>query len=182
MRMREHVWRLRSRRCFEVLQRCFAAGKDRFGCRIVHFSVQGNHIHLVVEAADNRSLARGMQGLAVRIARALNRLMHRRGRVFADHFHSRVVRTPMQAAHAIAYVLANFAKHAAQWGERIDPHAVDRYSSAYVRTTGPPLVVVPRTWLLTIGWRRAAASVVSAAASRRTRQNEYTSSSSQICK
>jgi putative transposase len=157
MRMREHVWKLRSRRCFDVLERCLVAGKERFGCRVVHFSVQGNHIHLVVEAPDNRSLARGMQGLAVRIARALNRLMRRRGRVFADHFHSRVVRTPNEAAHAIAYVLANFAKHAAQWGEHVDARSVDRYSSAFVRATGPPPVVAPRTWLLTIGWRRARA-------------------------
>jgi REP element-mobilizing transposase RayT len=150
-----HVWRLRSPRCFAVLERCFAAGKDRFGCRLVHFSVQGNHLHLIVEAPNNRCLARGMQGLAVRIARALNRLMHRRGRVFADHFHSRVVRTPTDAANAIAYVLGNFAKHASQWGARVDPCAIDRYSSAFVRATGPPLVVAPRTWLLTVGWLRA---------------------------
>jgi putative transposase len=155
MRMREHVLNLRSRRCFEVLERCFAAGCDRFGCRVVHFSVQGNHLHLVVEAPNNRSLARAMQGLAVRIAKALNRLMRRRGPVFADHFHSHVLRTPTEAARAVAYVLGNYAKHAAGWGERVDPRAIDRYCSAWPRPTGPPLVAQPQTWLLICGWKRA---------------------------
>jgi hypothetical protein len=100
--------------------------------------VQGNHLHLIVEAPNNRCLARGMQGLAVRIARALNRLMHRRGRVFADHFHSRVVRTPTEAARVIAYVLGNYARHAAQRGEHVDVRLVDRCSSAFPRPTGPP--------------------------------------------
>jgi len=58
-------------------------GRDRFGFRLVHFSVQGNHIHLVVEAQDERSLASGLQGLGVRIAKALNRVMGRKGTVFA---------------------------------------------------------------------------------------------------
>jgi REP element-mobilizing transposase RayT len=155
MRVREHVWNLRGRRCFEVLQICFAAGNDRFGCRVVHFSVQGNHLHLIVEAPNNRALARAMQGLAVRIAKRLNRLMRRRGPVFADHFHSRVVRTPTEAARVIAYVLGNYARHAAQRGEHVDVRLVDRCSSAFPRPTGPPLVAPARTWLLTVGWRRA---------------------------
>src|SRR5437867_3599150 len=62
-RMRKHVWNLRTKRCFRVLERAFWAGSDRFGFRLIHFSVQGNHIHLIGEAADRRALARGMQGL-----------------------------------------------------------------------------------------------------------------------
>ena len=43
--------------------------------RLVHSSVHGNHIHLLIEATDNQGLARGMQGLSTRIAKALNRVM-----------------------------------------------------------------------------------------------------------
>src|SRR5262245_21967158 len=57
-RVLHHVWHLRSRRCFGAISLCFLRGRDRFGFRLVHFSVQGNHIHLVVEARDERSLAR----------------------------------------------------------------------------------------------------------------------------
>jgi REP element-mobilizing transposase RayT len=87
--------------------------------RIVHFSVQGNHIHLLIEAADNDALERGMRGLTIRVAKALNRVMARRGPVFADHYHSRIVRTPTEAARALNYVLHNHAHHAEQWGETV---------------------------------------------------------------
>src|SRR5262249_29660064 len=61
--MRKGVWNLRSRRCFTALSRAFWGGADRFGFRLVHFSVQGNHIHMLVEAQDQHALSRGMNGL-----------------------------------------------------------------------------------------------------------------------
>src|SRR5512144_1979457 len=80
LRMLPHVWQLRSRRCYNVLERAFFAGCDQFGTRIVHYSVQHNHIHLVAETGDARSLARGIQGLAIRMAKGLNRVMDRGAR------------------------------------------------------------------------------------------------------
>ena len=52
LRVRDEVWNLPSRRCFRALARGFARGNDRFGFRLIHFSVQGNHLHLIVEVAD----------------------------------------------------------------------------------------------------------------------------------
>src|SRR5438270_11382314 len=101
-RVLPHVWNLRSRRCFSRIVECFSRGRDRFGFRLVHFSVQGNHLHLVVEADDERALARGMQGLGVRIAKALNRLMVRKGDVFAYHYHSCILRSPLVVENAHA--------------------------------------------------------------------------------
>jgi REP element-mobilizing transposase RayT len=67
---------------FRIVKRALAVATDRFGCRVVHYSVQSNHLHLIVETEDNRSLARGMNGLAVRIARTLNvEALIRRARV-----------------------------------------------------------------------------------------------------
>jgi REP element-mobilizing transposase RayT len=60
------------------------AAREWKSARIVHYSVQGNHVHLVAEASDRRVLARRVQGLEVRIARGMNKLMQRRGAVFAD--------------------------------------------------------------------------------------------------
>ncbi len=150
-----HVWNLRSRRCFRVLSQAFAGGCDRRGFRLVHFSVQGNHLHLVVEAPGAVRLSRGLQGLAVRIARRLNRLMGRVGRVFADRFHEHILRTPAEVARAVAYVLGNFIVHALRRGERVRAVEADEYSSAVPPKTGPPLVVAAATWLLRVGWRRA---------------------------
>jgi hypothetical protein len=128
-------------------------GRDRFGFRLVHFSVQGNHLHLIVEAEDERALARGMQGLGVRIAKALNRVMGRKGAVFADHYHSRILRSPTEVANAIAYVLMNFLHHFPGEVRRYAQDLRDRFSSAWREQGKDPPVVPPRTWLLSVGWR-----------------------------
>jgi REP element-mobilizing transposase RayT len=86
--MRPEVCHLRQRECFRALKTAFIRANERPSFHVVHFSVQGNHVHFLVEAEDTRSLSRGMQGLNVRMARALNRLMNRRGRVLSDRFHA----------------------------------------------------------------------------------------------
>jgi putative transposase len=107
MKVADHVWNLRARRAFDRVMRSFAAAQQRFGTRLVQYSVQRDHIHLIAEAVDEVSLSRSMQGLAVRIARTINRLMDRKGAVFADRYHERVLRTPRQTRWAIRYVLTN---------------------------------------------------------------------------
>ena len=71
----------------------------------------GNHLHLVVEADGGAVFSRGMQGLDIRIARAVNRVMKARGRVFADDYHARLLGTPTEVVNAIAYVLGNRVHH-----------------------------------------------------------------------
>ncbi|MFL5453150.1 MAG: transposase, partial [Myxococcales bacterium] len=102
---------LRSNRSFRAIGQAFREGKDRFGFRVVHFNVQGNHIHLLVEADDATALARGMKGLSVRMARAFNKAHGLRGPLFSDRFHSRALRSPREVAFAIRYILGNHIKH-----------------------------------------------------------------------
>ena len=111
MRMAPHVYNLRSRRSFRVIEAALWIGGDRFDVRIVRFSVQGNHVHLLVEAPNRRALARAIQGFSIRIAKGLNRMLGRAGRVFDDRYHARVLRTPTEVRHAIHYVLGNARKH-----------------------------------------------------------------------
>jgi hypothetical protein len=148
LRIERGVWNLRSGRCYRVIERAFLAGRDRFGFRLNHYSVQGNHLHLIVEAEDARALARGVKGLSIRIAMGLNRLMLRRGRVFADRWHQHVLRTPTEVRRALAYVLHNYRKHAAEQGRTLSPGWRDPFSSAPGATLAPPPVAPPRTWLL----------------------------------
>lgn len=152
LRMAPHVYNLRSRRSFRVIEAALWVGGDRFDVRIIHFSVQGNHLHLIVEAPNRRALARAIQGLSIRIAKGLNRMMGRAGRVFDDRYHARILRTPTEVRHAIHYVLDNARKHATQRGTTYSAGFVDRYSSAgAVDVELPP----PQTWLLREGWKRA---------------------------
>ena len=92
---------------YRALERAMRAGRERFGLRLVQYSVQSNHVHMLVEAEGRASLSRGMQGLKVRMARALNRVWKRAGTVFADRYHAHVLRTPREVRTALAYVLLN---------------------------------------------------------------------------
>src|SRR5215470_8722593 len=94
LRVLPHVWNLRSRRCFRAIAAAFSGVRGRTEFRLIEFSVQGNHLHLIVEAADARSLSRGLQALTIRLAKGLNRVMDHRGAVFADRYHAHVLRSP----------------------------------------------------------------------------------------
>ena len=110
------------------------AGALKGGFRLVHYAVMGNHVHLMVEAADRVKLARGMQGLGVRVARGLNRLMKRSGRVLGDRYHAHILRTPSEVKRARMYLLTNARHHYGHVG-------VDWFASQTA-------LVAPRTWLL----------------------------------
>jgi REP element-mobilizing transposase RayT len=166
LRCLPHVWNLRSRRSFDVIAAALCGVARRTDFRVVHFSIQGNHIHLIVEANGTAALANGMRAVGIRIARGLNRMMGRSGRVFADRYHAHVLRTPTEAHNALRYAVGNFASHAARRGEPMRPGYVDRFSSAsaelpvsrpaqqelFGNDPAPTLTRAAETWLL----RRAA--------------------------
>ncbi len=133
LRMLPHVYQLRSRRSFRIIERAFLFGHERFGFRLAHFSAQGNHLQLICEAEDESALARGIQGLSVRIAKGLNGVMGRSGRVFADRYHARILKTPHEVKNALRYVVHNFAKHMKELGKPIPLDWRDPYSSAWRR-------------------------------------------------
>ena len=133
-RMRDGVWNLRSRRCFKALATAFWGGANRFGFRLVHYSVQGNHVHLLVEANDEKSLSKGMNGLGTRIARRLNRVMRRKGKVLDDRYHGRILRTPTEVRRARSYLLQNASKHYGRPGP--DPY------------TSEMALIAPETFLM----------------------------------
>jgi len=152
---------LRSLRTQQVARALLSGLRDsnRESFRVVHYSVQENHVHLIVEAEDNEALSSGVRGLMVRIARRVNRLLRRRGRLWADRWHGRDLEGPRQVRHALVYVLQNRKKHARSAApDPLSSAAVfDGFSTALpsaFRSIGPPCVVSARTWLLKSGWRR----------------------------
>ena len=107
---------LRARQCMEVIRAALYAGSQYRGFRLVHFSVQDNHLHLLCEAKHAKALSRGMQGLCIRLAKRLNNELGRKGRVFADRFFSRILKTPQEVRASLAYVLNNRLRYMAQKG------------------------------------------------------------------
>jgi hypothetical protein len=119
--------------------------------------VQDNHVQLIIEADDTRELCRGLRGLAIRVARAVNHALGRRGAVWQDRYHARALISPRAVRHALVYVLMNFRKH--HGGENdLDPCSSARYFDGWqdaVRTVPLPAPVVrAHTWLAAVGWRR----------------------------
>ncbi|HEY6912282.1 MAG TPA: transposase [Myxococcales bacterium] len=153
MRLQPDVGYLRSYHRAKVVEAALRAARERFGARIIHYSIQGNHLHLIVEAESPEALARAMQGLATRLARRLNKLSGRRGAVFADRYHSHPLKTPREAKHAVRYVLANHRHHTLEYlpAGWTDPLASARFAQERPGRDAP--VVAPSVWLLRVGWR-----------------------------
>ncbi len=155
MRAREGLPSFRSDRLlFEAMRRSIASSeKDDF--RVVHFSVQSNHLHFIVEAEDGRALSRGMQGLSIRMVHAAHRALGHGGSVFSDRYHAHYLKTPRETRAALLYVLQNWAKHGP--GGDYDPRSSAIWFDGWSK---PPeveeerLVATPRTWLVRVGWRR----------------------------
>jgi REP element-mobilizing transposase RayT len=169
LRCAHDVARLRKFKIYQWLRRAIAAAGARADFSICHYSVQGDHIHLICEAQSERALANGMRSLGTRISKVLNKLLGRQGSAFDGRYHARALKTPRCVRNGLAYVLLNGRKH----GEHrrhtsIGQAWIDPYSSAYYfdgwagrphgrlgePPRGPPPVSAPQTWLLSTGWRQ----------------------------
>jgi len=132
------------------------AKRSPTGMRVIHFSIQSNHLHLIVEAKDREVLATGMQGLAIRVAKAINGTLDRHGRVFADRYHAHALATPREVRHCIAYVLLNHRRHDER-ARGIDLFSSGRWFEGW-RSIAPlasePPVSAAKMWLGARGWRR----------------------------
>ncbi|HEY1550130.1 MAG TPA: transposase [Kofleriaceae bacterium] len=152
-----------------VIRPCIALCEKPF-FRVVEFNVLSNHVHLICEADDAMCLARGVQGLAIRLARRLNTALKRSGKFFGPRYHAVALRSPAQVRNTLRYVLLNRKHHAAAT-KRFFAGWVDPFSSgAWFRGWTAPVRVnnvisdlvtleaptrAPKTWLLRLGWRRA---------------------------
>jgi len=154
MRMAPNVYNLRSKRTLRVIEASLRAGAVRFGVLVVQASIQGNHIHLIVEADDAITLGRAMKGLAIRIARGMNRMMVRAGgQVFAERYHTRLLRTPTEVRNAIHYLRHNHRHHLGDRAALLPTSFVDPYTSAAEALA--TVLPSPTLWMLTTGWLRA---------------------------
>jgi len=132
--------------------------RDRF--QVVHYSIQTNHLHLVVESDDNRTIRSGVSGLVIAFAKRLNRALKRlTGKVWSDRYHSRELTSPSEVRRALVYVLQNVRKHGFDaLGPFIDPlSSAARFTgwNEPVSTSSDPdpfPARPPRTWLLGEGW------------------------------
>ena len=165
--MRRDVPSLRTVRLVREMEQSLSAIGERRDFRVVHYSLQSNHAHFIVEAVGRQALGRGMKALGARLARAVNRVFDRRGPVLEERYHLRVLRTPREVRSCIAYVLLNARKHAGRAVARrmrLDPASSSRWFDGWKRAGKrregrqgreiPCPVAAARTWLLRRGWAR----------------------------
>jgi hypothetical protein len=125
--------------------------------RVLQWSVQADHLHLLVEADGPTAFVRGCQGLAIRVAKAVNRVLGRTGAVWGDRYHGRVLTTPRALRHCLVYLLQNWRKHV-PGASGLDPRSsaawFGGWRTAVARPGGRPPVAAPQTWLARVGWLR----------------------------
>ncbi len=133
----------------------------RIGFRVVHYSIQSNHLHLIVEADSRDDMVSGMRSLGGRLAKRLNKLWQRTGKLFVERFHERILKSLRQVRNALRYVLNNHRKH----GASSEANRPDHYSSGahfdgwadYWRKPDVPRpnpCASPGSWKLQVGWKR----------------------------
>jgi hypothetical protein len=173
------VGNLRRRCAYRAIREATITTARREDFRIIHLSIQRNHVHLLVEADHKGALAVGMQGFQISAAKYLNAEIskdrpgpRRRGTVFPDRYHAVIITSARQARNALSYVMSNWRKHEEDHRDPMSKWTIDWFSSAIhfpgwaeygdspFLWRGPagydPLIVYqPRTWLLRVGWSKA---------------------------
>ncbi len=179
IRVAGDIHSLRRRDIYMAIREATLITAKRENFRIIHCTIQGNHLHLLIEATNKTALSRGMQGFQISAAKHINAAItartgvKRQGAVFPDHYHARALSSPRAVRHALAYVLNNWRRHREDLASFAKNWKVDPFSSG-VQFMGwkelehsplayqPPstyrelFVWRPRTWLLTSGLEKHA--------------------------
>jgi REP element-mobilizing transposase RayT len=138
--------------------RSMRTARDDF--RIVEFSIQSNHVHLIVEADDDKALSSAIRSFEARVSKVLNHhvLRRKRGRVWGDRYFRVDLTSPKQARHALAYVLQNGQHHGVVPAGVKDPISSARWSDRYVTRAELPPETSPsspaRTHMLRVLWEK----------------------------
>jgi REP element-mobilizing transposase RayT len=174
IKLRQGVKTLRKKDCYTIFRDSVKKAKD-FGINIVHFSVQSNHIHLIIESKSRLALSRGMKSLTIRLAKGINNVHGTFGKLFKDRYYLHVLKTPTEVKEALVYVFKNTAKaiksknlfdpfssilifkdkNTLLKGELIDDSIISQeklewFRGELIRILGPPI-----SFLLSEGWKRS---------------------------
>ncbi|MBT3236341.1 MAG: hypothetical protein HN353_10355 [Bdellovibrionales bacterium] len=174
IRVQEKLPNLRRKSSFKLFTKAVKRARLK-GLRVVHFSLQTNHLHLLVEADSNRQLSSGMRSLLITYSIWINRLLKRQGPLFRDRFNMEVITTPRRMKNLLNYIFKNSAKHrkhafnqidlycshlilSAQdqfrlFGRKIPPPPISHQVRALALKRLAELLFPPQSWLAAVGWQ-----------------------------
>ena len=73
---------------------------------VLHYSLETNHIHLIVEAENNDALEKGMRSFTATMVKSL-----KKGKLQDERYHLHVLRNPQETKNVFRYVLLNHCHH-----------------------------------------------------------------------
>ena len=173
---------LRTNEAVDLICGAIRETQEKYGMRLIAYSIQSTHLHFIVEVDGSelqaslagvhvndiltreelakRALAKSMKSLLGKVAKRLNKLWRREGKVFDERYHAVVIKSPLQMKRTLEYVLNNGFQHGST-NLRIDPYSSGRYFDGWEEAIELPNepredwpVVPPRTWLAREGWKR----------------------------
>ncbi|MDD4973652.1 MAG: transposase [Bacteriovorax sp.] len=113
---------LKNKSVLSILKRAILNARKQ-GLKVIHYSLEYDHVHLLIEADNNHILSKGMQSFGVTISKAINRMRKLKGGVYKHRYHFRKISSPRQLKNVLNYIFNNGIKH------KTAKHIVGHYNS-----------------------------------------------------
>ncbi len=101
---------IKNKSVLKILKRAILNARKQ-GLRVIHFSLEYDHVHLLIEADNNLILGKGMQAFGVTLSKAINRLKKLKGGVYKHRYHFRQISSTRELKIVMNYIFTNGLKH-----------------------------------------------------------------------
>jgi REP element-mobilizing transposase RayT len=101
---------LKNKSILKALQHSIKKARS-LGLKVIHYTLEYDHVHLLIEASDKISLGKGMQSLGISFSKGINKIKKQTGKVFKTRYHFRKLNSPREIKNALNYILGNGIKH-----------------------------------------------------------------------
>ncbi|MGZ3788931.1 MAG: transposase [Bacteriovorax sp.] len=101
---------LKNKSVLGILKRAILNAR-RQGLKVIHYSLEYDHVHLLIEAENNHILGKGMQAFGVTLSKAINRMRRLKGGVYKHRYHFRQISGTRELKNVMKYIFTNGLKH-----------------------------------------------------------------------
>lgn len=120
IKVRENKADIKNKRILKLLHHAIKRARLQ-RLKVLHYTLEYNHVHLLVEATNNQILHKGMQAFGITFSKWINRLKLRKGTVYKHRYHFHALRSTRERKNALNYIFTNGVKHG-RTRSRIDPY------------------------------------------------------------
>lgn len=125
IKVRENKADIQSKKLLKALHHAIARARLK-NLKVIHYTLEYNHVHLLVETNDHRILHAGMQALGISFSKAINKVKSLKGHVYKHRYHQRKIGSARELKNVLLYIFNNGKKH-----KRTNKR-IDLYNSAIV--------------------------------------------------